>query len=225
VYYRDIARDWRKAREICAKSLDRYPNVPAILLACSSVEGDLCKFAKSVELSRRAVALDPLAVRPHSGLMLALYRAGRFDEALSEAEAATRLGPESYMVDRHRALILAAKGDLAGGLKAIDDARARLGGAPDDWMTVRCYILGRMGRHSEAGELLREYARVSGNQQQLGVMYLGLGERNRALECFEKALETEPTSLAHTIPQYYARVLDGDPRFEALRKKLGTVVD
>jgi TolB-like protein len=221
LYYRDIETDWGKARAACAGSLQDYPNSAAILAACGSVEAALGDRLKETDFLRRAVALDPLSGRMHGLLMLALYRAGRFDDALAEADTATRLGSPNYFLARHRALILAAKGDFDGGLKVIDDARARLGGVPEDWMAVRGYILGRMGRRAEVEQLIGEYRRLGSEPQSLGTIYVGMGERAKALDQFELALETERVNLTHVIPQYWVRVLDGDPRFEAIKRKLG----
>ena len=221
LYYRDIETNWGKARAACVSSLQDYPNSAAILAACASVEAALGDRLKEAEFLRRAVTLDPLSDRMHGLFMLALYRAGQFDDALAEADTATRLGSPSYFLARHRALILAAKGDLDGGLKVIDDARARLGGVPEDWMAVRGYILGRMGRRAEVEQLVREYTRVGPKPQSLGTIYVGMGERSKALDQFEQALETERVNLTHVIPQYWVRVLDGDPRFEAIKRKLG----
>lgn len=221
LYYRDIELDWKKARAVCAESLQKYPNAAAILVQCGSVEGVLGEHAKEIDLARRATALDPLSSRIHSALMIALYRAGQFDEALSEIETTLRLGPQSYAVYRHKALTLAAKGDLAGGLQVIDDARSRLPGVPEDWMTVRGYILGKMGRRAEAEQLLREFKRSDPGDVNVGVIYLGRGDRDKALQYFERALTTQRVALAHAIPEYYMRVLDDDPRFESIKRELG----
>jgi TolB-like protein len=221
MYYRDIELNWTKARESCASSLQKYPNASEIVSGCGSVEAILGVHSKEVELLRRAVALDPLSARMHGLLMIALYRAGSFDEALGEADAAIRLGSQSYFIRRHQAWILAAKGDLTGALKTIDDARAQLGGVPEDWMTVRGYILGRMGRRAEVDQLIREYTRVGVRPHNLAAIYLGLGERTKALDLFEQALRTERVELTHVIPQYFVRALDGEPRFEAIKRKLG----
>jgi hypothetical protein len=88
-------------------------------------------------------------------------------------------------------------------------------------MAVRGYILGRMGRRVEVEQLIREYTRVGPKPQSLGTIYVGMGERSKALDQFEQALETERVNLTHVIPQYWVRVLDGEPRFEAIKRKLG----
>jgi TolB-like protein/Flp pilus assembly protein TadD len=221
LYYRDAELDWKKARAMCAESLQKYPNAALIVAQCAAVEGVLGEHKNEVDLMRRAVMLDPLNARMHSGLMIALYRAGQFDEALSEVETTLRLGPPSYAVYRHKALLLAAKGDLEAGLRVIDEARTRLEGVPEDWMTVRGYILGRLNRRDEAGRLARDYPQSP--DLNVGIIYLGMNDRDRALEYFRKALTTQRVALTHAIPEYYSRVLDGDPRFESIKKELGLV--
>jgi TolB-like protein len=221
LYYRDAEMNWAKARAACTDSLQKVPNSGTILAICASIEGSVLDRSKQLELMRRAVAMDPLSSRMHGGLMFALYQAGQFDEALSEADVAVRLGSESNFLYRHRALILAAMGKPDEGLTVIDGARSHLGGVPADWMPVRGYLLGQLKRRAEAEQLIREFTSAGALPHQLGLIYLGLGERAKALDYFERAYETDPTDTAHAIPEYYMRVLDGEPRFEAIKRKLG----
>jgi tetratricopeptide (TPR) repeat protein len=81
---------------------------------------------------------------------------------------------------------------------------------------TRGYIVGRLGRIPEAEQLARESIRLGVGPLQTGVIYLGLGKRTKALELFEMAIETDRMALAHALPQYCRRELEGDPRFEAL---------
>jgi len=222
-YYRDTELDWPKAEAVCADSLQRLPNAAEILRACGAVQGILLNHAKELELIRRAVALDPLSPKMHDSLMLALYQAGQFDEALSHADVALRLGSESNFIYRHRALILAAKGDPAGGLKVIEDAQSRLGGVPADWLPVRGYLLGLLKRRAETEHLLSEFIRKGALPNQVGLIYLGMGEQAKALDSFEQTLDRDPSTMTHAVSEYYMRVLDGDPRFEAIKRKLGLV--
>jgi hypothetical protein len=52
------------------------------------------------------------------------------------------------------------------------------------------------------------------------VIYLGMGEKSKSLDYLERSVAENPADLAHAIPQYYLRELDGDPRFEAIKRKL-----
>jgi len=91
-------------------------------------------------------------------------------------------------------------------------------------MTVRGYILGRLGRRAEVDQLIGEFTRLrAGSANNLAAIYLGLGERTKALDLFEQGLKNDRVGLTHSVPQYWARPLDGDPRFEAIKRKLGLV--
>jgi adenylate cyclase len=221
LYYRDVELDWAQARSTCADSLQRFPNSAQILVACASIEGILLNRAKQLQLMRHAVELDPLSPRMHGGLMFALYQIGQFDEALNEADFAIRNGPSNAFIFRHQALILAAKGDPAGGLKVIDDAKIRLGGVPAEWSPVRGYLLGLLHRRAEAEQLVREFSTQGALPHQLGFIYLGMDDKEKALAAYQRSMETDPADVAHSIPEYYMRVLDGLPGFEAMKQKLG----
>ncbi len=175
LYYRDAEMDWAKARAACADSVQKFPNSAQILVMCASVEGILLDRAHALQLARRAVAIDPLSPRMHGFLMFFLYQNGEFDEALKEADFAIQRGPSNAFLYRHQALILAAKGDPGGGLKAIDDARARFGGVAGDWQPVRGYLLGLLKRRSEAEHLIGEYSKQGAPPLHIGLIYLGMG--------------------------------------------------
>lgn len=224
LYYRDAEMNWAKAQAVCDSALGKLPNSAMILSSCAAVQIMLNR-SKALELTRHAVALDPLSARSHGILMLNLYQVGQFDEALSEADTAIRLGRESNFIYRHRALILAAKGDPAAGLKVIDDAQSRLPGVPADWLPVRGYLLGLLHRRAEVGQLIREFTKMGALPHQLALIYLGLGDREKAIDACERALEANRADLVHAISEYYMRVLDGDARFERIKRQLGIVAN
>jgi hypothetical protein len=116
----------------------------------------------------------------------------------------------------HQALILAATGDPAGRLKVIDDGKARLGGVPADWSPVRgicwgCRINGPRQNNWSASSVRKERC------HQLGFIYLGMDEKEKALAEYERSMETDPADVAPSRNTTCDRL----PRFEAMKQKLG----
>ena len=129
------------------------------------------------------------------GRVAMLMAAGRYEEALPDAEEAARLMPEIATVRRAHGLILAQLGRNTEALKELD-AAARL----DPTMMGLYYHLGLvlsdLGYDDEAERVYRkglelepEHADALNN---LGILLAQRGDLKGAMELFERAVEADP---------------------------------
>lgn len=142
---------------------------------------------------RRALAIDPGIFWGHYQLARVLFLRGEHDEALQEANRELEANPENLRTLYVRALIQAARGDLAA---AEDDFRRFVLWAPREWAGYNdlAWILSKRGRHAEArATILRALAEVpdAGSNpwlwNALGVARLNLGKHEEAAAAFERA--------------------------------------
>jgi tetratricopeptide (TPR) repeat protein len=122
-YYNNVLVDLAKAREQYAEGLQDAPNHPELLVALAGTERSLGRWERSLELARRARALDPRSVGAQGAITSAQLWMRQYPDALVEADRALALSPSSLSLLEAKAMIYLGQGDLAG-------ARAVLASAP-----------------------------------------------------------------------------------------------
>ena len=122
-YYSYILGDNVRALEQYALAQRTAPNNAQLLSAAAGSEQGLGRWDAAVAHYRRALTLDPRAVRTVFALARALLWLRRYPEALQAQDRAPTLTPLSLAALENRAMIYLAQGDLAG-------ARAVLRAAP-----------------------------------------------------------------------------------------------
>lgn len=65
------------------------------------------------------------------------------------------------------------------------------------------YLLGLLHQRAEAEQLVRVFSTQGALPHQLGFIYLGMHEKEKALAEYERSMETDPADVAHSIPEYY----------------------
>jgi eukaryotic-like serine/threonine-protein kinase len=123
-YYSNVLIDLAKAREQFAEGLQSAPNHPELLVATAGTERSLGRWDQSLELARRARALDPRSAGAQGAIATALLWLRRYGEALVEVDRARALAPSSMSILQAKAMVYLGQGDLAG-------ARAVLAAAPE----------------------------------------------------------------------------------------------
>jgi Flp pilus assembly protein TadD len=164
---------------------------------------------------RRAQQLDPFAHR--TDVANALIRAGRYDEAVSEAARAVDFDPEH---DRARATLGWAylkQGRTQEGLAELERAVAL---SPDNfqWLAQLGQARALTGDEPGARDVLRQLeARARDgfvSPFHLAFVHTGLGEHERALDLLERAVAGHgAVSGSGIVPARTAAQL---PRFQAL---------
>jgi serine/threonine-protein kinase len=125
-------------------------------------------------------------------------------------------------------LALAAAEEMQGDLEA---ARSRyehvLTVNPTDRRALPAYgyLLARMRRRDLAMQVAHRLEDINANVRncafQIAVVYVGLGEEERALDWLDRALRTHQTHVPFAAVEHRFRSLHGHPRFRALLKEAG----
>ncbi|MDX2032977.1 MAG: protein kinase [Blastocatellia bacterium] len=145
----------------------------------------------SIQESRQLIALDPAFVLGHVNLALACEQTGRYAEAEAEFNQWQALDPSSPY------------------------PRA-----------MRAHLYAISNRKSEARTLLQELLRAQGAPNRyvdpyfIGLIYIGLGERDTAFAWLEKAYQARSEDMLNIRRDPRLDSLRGDPRLDDLMRRL-----
>jgi DNA-binding winged helix-turn-helix (wHTH) protein/TolB-like protein len=174
-----------------------------------------------LEEIRRAQELDPLSGIINSSLGTALYYSHRYDEAVEQLKKTLELGFDSahgilgmvYLQQRRYQ-------------QAIDEFKTKreLEAEPvDDVLLIYVYaVAGRTGEaRRELGKLeprLKKKNELS--SADMSIVFLGFGQKDRAIRCLEEGLEARDQETAHfLILDPILDSLRSDPRFADLVRR------
>ena len=183
----------------------------------------LGRFDEAISETRRAVELDPLSLIINADLGGTLTNARRYDQAIAQLQRTLALDDKFAYAHWNLGQAFYLKGDRAAAIAEYEKARA-LDDDPD--------ILGLLGRaYADTGEKEKaadmiEQLETRAKQQfvrgyLIAIVYIGLGERNKAIDDLEREYINHDN-----IDTVWIRVdpmldpLRGDPRFETLAERI-----
>jgi tetratricopeptide (TPR) repeat protein len=174
--------------------------------------------------SRRAIELDPLSLVINTGFGSRLYWARRFDEAIAQCRKTLELDPAYGGARRCLALAYAQRGAHEQAVRELERDGSGSARTPSELADLG-YVYARAGRATDAHKVITEltnrFSREYVPPYALALVHAGLGENGRALEWLERAGEERSPRLVFLSVEPAFDGLRGDPRFAALRKKLG----
>lgn len=217
------AFDWKGAESAHRRALQLNPN---LALAHDQLWWILCnlgRFDAGFPHSQRALELEPLSNFLTASQGLGLYLVRRYDESLVLTKRASDLQPTDPFAHWFRGFALIGKGLLIEAISEFKRAREL-----DDvsWFYGGIGLaMGLSGDRAGAEQMLRDIEVLA--QQRFvpaGVrmnVYLGLGEKEKALDWLEKAFEEQDSVCWYLKVDPIYDPLRGEPRFQALLKKAG----
>ena len=177
----------------------------------SAVLQGLDRFDDAIAAGQRALELDPYSLRVHLDLQFAYFYAGRYDQCVEVCRKMLLIESKYWPahLDLGRAYEQKGMHDLAIAelIKAREFSR-------DEPLTLAAlgHVYAVSGRTAEAQEMLDLLLQAAqkGNvrQYEIGKVYAGLGDADRAFEWLEKAFQTHSPWLLK---------LKSDPNFASLR--------
>lgn len=173
--------------------------------------------AEALAEARRAVDADPLSATANAELARALLANDRADEALTLIAQLRSLSPLLLRAGSIAAECYARKGMWR---EAIAELQPSFPNTGPRGRALYAYLLARAGRTKEARGILASllaHSEYGGDPGAVATVYVGLGEKDRALEWLSKAsvdgmpLDNLPMLLRDLAP---------DPRVESIRRQL-----
>jgi tetratricopeptide (TPR) repeat protein len=211
---RRIAHDWAGAVREHRRAIELGPNDPAAHVAYSATLGLIGDFETALREARRAQALDGLSPVNQEAVAAALRLARRYDEAIVEARKVLDLDP-TYGPAYH------TLGQCYEATGRVEDAIGyyERDGQPNG---NRGHAYAAAGRTADARALLAtfeaRYKQKGTGAGEIAMVYIGLGEHDRAFEWLERAVAGGTPLTLKTSSVWDP--LRGDPRFEVLLDRL-----
>lgn len=216
--------DWDMAEKHFVKAIDIDPSSASAHAFYAHLLSNIGRHDEAIAKIRRARELDPLNFFANilEGQILCL--AGRDDESLQILRSAVNVNPDFWLGHLFIARTYMNKGMWPEAIAAANKAREITGGNAEATGTVG-YALGRSGDLAGAGKILSELEDLKNPRYipayAVAQVYLGMGDREKALEHLEKAYEGKETLMVFLDVEPRWNELRSEPRFKALISRMG----
>jgi serine/threonine protein kinase/Tfp pilus assembly protein PilF len=181
------------------------------------------KEAESFAEMTVAQQLDPMSPPINIDLTLPLFLSRRFDETVAMARSQMDMFPNFYLTHMVLGNALLLKGDHAGGIKEIEKAK-ELESTPH-LKGVLAFHYARGGRKDDARKLLQDLQEQEKVRYVapywIAMIYVGLDEKDKAFEWFEKAYQERSWFLIFIKMDPLMDSVRSDPRYLSLIRRIG----
>jgi TolB-like protein/Tfp pilus assembly protein PilF len=217
-YYGDMEgaeRHFRRAIELAPSYARAYRSLAVHLR-------NLGRFEEALTMVRRAGELDPLSPGAYNQEGAILYMSHRYEEAIAKFQQLLRVDPRYTPAYFYMALTYAQMGRYEEALAALQETDPQA--SHPDALTVRGYVLARLGQQEDARRILARLGELSASRPVStfpdAVIRVGLGEYDRALGLLERAVEERAWQVRLLKVEPIFDPLRSDPRFRTLLEEL-----
>jgi len=183
----------------------------------------LGQFDEAIAEGKRSVELDPLSIVINADLGETFFYARRFDESVAQLRKTLEIDPTSFYAHYNLGIALQAKGDLSGAITEYEKAK-QLSDNPavaTFWAQAKAHA----GDKDAARRMLTELDKISQQREVVGylraLLYLSLNNKEEALRWLEQGYEErDGSNICWINVDPLLDPLHGDPRFEALVKRV-----
>jgi TolB-like protein/Tfp pilus assembly protein PilF len=183
----------------------------------------LGRFGESIVEAKRSIELDPLSMINNADFGNDYYYARRYDEAIAQLRKTIEIEPRFYLAHYYLAQALQLKGQLP---EAITEYRKAVELDDDPFaLALLGQAYARSGQLDDARKILARLNEEAKSRYVaaygIGVVFLGMGDKNRAMDELERAYrENDGNDIYNIRVDPLLDDLRGDPRFEALAEKI-----
>jgi adenylate cyclase len=216
------AFDLQNAQIEFDRAIELNPNLAWAYEIYAWFLGGVGRLDEAIAKDKKAIELDPLNSFFQSALAYYLYHARRYDDAIVQIRKTLELDPTSTMARHLLGCCLLWKGDTAGAIAEFQRSKIMVTGAWYQGLLGYAYAIS--GDRPKAEQILRELEEMAKrqyvNSTAFAHIYLGLGEKEKALDWLDVAYENQESAcwLLKVDPIYDG--VRNEPRFQALVEKV-----
>ncbi len=215
--------DWKGAKEGYEQLLKTNPSSSLLHYSYGLYWGIMGRLERTIAELKFALEIDPLSTNYYLNLALWLRRMGRFQEAREELDKCVELSPDHPWIYWIKGNTFVAESRYDEGRDMLKKALKLSRNFPPILASL-AWLYARAGNVAEAEKILRNLNRIKRTgfvgSFQFAKIYSALGDKDRAFEYLNQALEERDVSLLHILTDDAAVELRTDSRFRHLLRKM-----
>jgi TolB-like protein len=211
--------DWPTAERAYRKAIALDPGYAQAHRVLGIVLASMGRHEEARTAMRHARELDPFYPMQHALSAHAEFLAHDYNAGQRFAEQAIAVGPTFWIGYFQLALVHERMGNNELALKALNDAE-RLSGGNSKIVSLRGYILAKLGRTNEAENVLGALKNIAREKYvppyAMALVHAGLDQRDLAFEWLDRAIEARDVHLVWLTQDAKWDPFREDPRFRGL---------
>jgi serine/threonine-protein kinase len=215
--------DWAAAEREYKRAIELNPNYPLIYEVYSYLLSSTGRFDEAIKTAQRGVEKDPLSTPLMGDVAGAYYMARRYDEAIKQLQKSLEMDPNHLGAHMALGATYEAKGAHEDAIKELQKANA-LFAKVTQVMSLLGHAYAASGNRAEALKILDELNEMSKtgyvSSWDLAVLYVGLGDKDRAIEQLNKAYEDRAGWIIALKSDPILEPLHSDSRFNDLVSRM-----
>lgn len=217
--------DWGGAEKEFKRAIELDPTYPTAHHWYSIFLINMGRPEEALKEARRAVELDPLSPIIQTNLAHLLAEMGRTEEGFEEVRKVLELDPGFAPAHMILGLIQIRRHAFREAIPELRKA-GELDKQVDETLDWIGYAYGMSGQRAKAEEAVKELQTMAVRDHEppparsIACVYLGLGNKEKALEWLAKAYDQRDRELASLKEDAFLDPLRSDPRFQALLRRM-----
>ncbi len=215
--------DWNGAEVEFQKGIALNPNYPLLHHWRSLNLIAMGRMDEARAAMQRALELDPLLLVSNVNLGRIDYYEGRYDQAIKQYQRALELDKDFMRTHLRMGLAYVQQGRYHEALTEYNKALEIAGDTPQ----IRAHIAHVLAVSGKKSEALIELAKLQERAKRqyvppydIALIYVGLGENDKAFAWLEKAYDDHSTEMIYFKVEPMLTPLHSDPRYQNLLRRM-----
>ncbi|MDQ3011445.1 MAG: tetratricopeptide repeat protein, partial [Acidobacteriota bacterium] len=219
--------DWEfdRAEQAYKRAIALNPNHPDAHQWCAYLYASQERFDEAFRKLRDAQALDPLSLAMTANTSELLFRAGRYQEAIANAEKALEMDPTFAKALYWRTMSWIVTGKIKEAIESINVVMEKIPEARTICTVLLAIALARGGQRDPAQHLLAKIEAAAADTYvppfYLAIITSNLGDKDRAFAWLEKAYQERSGWMPWLKLEPLFDGLRTDARFSDLLRRIG----